>query len=805
MAVPKTIVLLADGTGNSSGALFRTNVWRLYQAIDQGPPSGGERQQIAYYHDGVGTSAFKPLAILGGAFGWGLKRNVLDLYTFLCRNYAPGDQIYAFGFSRGSFTIRLLTGLIVREGLLTETANTSSGAAPGAMRRLSERELSYLTRDAYRAYRRESFRHQEGVLGPVRSLRNGLRVVRDGLVRAWRALLRQLSYAAIAKAQTRVAFVGVWDTVAAYGLPLDELTHGIDKWVWPLSMPNYELSDRVDCARHALSLDDERNAFHPLLWDELHEQKLIAGKIPGKGKVAADRLRQVWFAGMHSDVGGGYPDDSLAQVPLDWMMTEAEAKGLRYHRETVDDIRRAANPCGPIHDSRRGLAGYYRYQPRKISAWLVDPLTGRPSDPGTLIMRNPRLDKGLLTAVHVHRSVQTRIARSADGYAPIVLPDTFAYVGKTGDAATAPEHLPAEAGRNLVWNLVWRKRIYYFATLAASLFLFALPFWQAHRPPPACTGPQCVLSPIIAAAGALLPGFAGWWIDAFALMPGTVVATIVVLSFILLRSASLQRRITGRMGALWRQSALQPGFLDPIVQGLRNSSGYQQGLRFLKWRALPTAFGFLVLALLAAVIVVPLDLVYERIRLVRDDPFCGGKYSGTAPPVRAGGDNDKVGAFATKDPCWATGRTVNRGERYRITLTVTDPWLDDTIPATPLGFGSDKFSGVKGYLFAPWRRSITGRWFQPFVAVLSKTELRSDPLEFKHTDVAAPTYVADFTPSYDGELFLYVNDALVRRTFVTERFLKDRLDRPGVYTFYNNNGGAAEVTIRRLPKEEPRR
>jgi len=61
-------------------------------------------EQVACYDDGVGTSSFKLLAILGGAFGWGLKRNVIHLYKFLCRNYAPDSQIYAFGFSRGAFT-----------------------------------------------------------------------------------------------------------------------------------------------------------------------------------------------------------------------------------------------------------------------------------------------------------------------------------------------------------------------------------------------------------------------------------------------------------------------------------------------------------------------------------------------------------------------------------------------------------------------------------------------------------------------------------------------------------------------------
>src|SRR5215204_6352641 len=116
--IGKAIVLFSDGTGNSSAKLFKTNVWRLYEAVDLGPPAEGKRPQISYYDDGVGTSSFKPLAALGGAFGWGLKRNVLDIYRYVCRNYQDGDDIYAFGFSRGAFTARLVIALIAAEGLV---------------------------------------------------------------------------------------------------------------------------------------------------------------------------------------------------------------------------------------------------------------------------------------------------------------------------------------------------------------------------------------------------------------------------------------------------------------------------------------------------------------------------------------------------------------------------------------------------------------------------------------------------------------------------------------------------------------
>ncbi|MGA7487280.1 MAG: DUF2235 domain-containing protein, partial [Xanthobacteraceae bacterium] len=132
------IILLSDGTGNAASKVWRTNVWRLFESLDL-----TQSDQVAFYDDGVGTSSFKPMAILGGAFGWGLKRNVIDLYKFVCRNYrSDEDDIFGFGFSRGAFTIRIVAGLIIDQGLVPYT---------------SEAELDRRARDAYRAFRRENF------------------------------------------------------------------------------------------------------------------------------------------------------------------------------------------------------------------------------------------------------------------------------------------------------------------------------------------------------------------------------------------------------------------------------------------------------------------------------------------------------------------------------------------------------------------------------------------------------------------------------------------------------------------------
>lgn len=335
---PKAILLFSDGTGNSSAKLFKTNVWRMYEAVELGPASPGDQIQIAYYDNGVGTSGFRPVALLGGIFGWGLKRNVLRIYAFLCRNYREGDKIYAFGFSRGAFTIRILVALIARQGILTNQKDS---------------DLAYLVHDAYRDYCRENFPRRW-----PKFLAHGIRAVRDAYISLKRRVRDQVRYRQTKRLYEDIEFVGVWDTVAAYGGPFAELTRGFDDWVWPLSMPNYRLSARVRRARHALSLDDERDAFWPLLWDEHLEWEQVRdggeffyqdpdGSLKsGTRPVSGNRLRQVWFAGVHSDVGGGYPDESLSYTSLTWMMDELKGD-LRFIPQFVERAAALANPLGP--------------------------------------------------------------------------------------------------------------------------------------------------------------------------------------------------------------------------------------------------------------------------------------------------------------------------------------------------------------------------------------------------------------------------------------------------------------------------
>jgi uncharacterized protein (DUF2235 family) len=213
----KRIILLSDGTGNSASKVWKSNVWRVFESLDL-----RASEQVAFYDDGVGTSSFKPLAILGGVFGWGLKRNVLDIYKFLCLNYEKGDQIFAFGFSRGAFTIRVLIGLVLSQKLVT-----------GA----TDAEVYRNAKMAYRAYRRENFH-------TILRIESLFRFMRDAVLYLFGARYDKDKNTEVKE----IEFLGLWDTVAAYGLPVDEMARGVSQWIWPLELPNRKFDTRIQRA-----------------------------------------------------------------------------------------------------------------------------------------------------------------------------------------------------------------------------------------------------------------------------------------------------------------------------------------------------------------------------------------------------------------------------------------------------------------------------------------------------------------------------------------------------------------------------
>ena len=378
----KRLVLFSDGTGNSSAKAEKTNIWRLFEALDQ-----ATFDQLAKYDDGVGTSANKYLAALGGAFGYGLKRNVIDLYKFVCRNYDgdADDRIYGFGFSRGAFTIRVVAALIATQGLVKGR---------------SESELHAMALTAYRQYRIERFKSYSPLVIAGRWLRDHVLMPASGIALRKHRQTRK-------PGSVLIEFLGLWDTVGAYGMPIDELKWGFDKLIWPMVAVDRHLSPVIRHCSHALALDEQRQTFTPTLFDESFEAAEVKA-----GRVASGRLTQVWFCGVHSNVGGGYPEDKLSLVTLDWIASQAVAAGLRFDQATLAESSVERSGYARIYDSRAGVAAYYRYRPRSTEMG--------------------RYPSGEAIRPIVHGSVIMRMAKGSDAYAPIALPAEFDVLAPDG-------------------------------------------------------------------------------------------------------------------------------------------------------------------------------------------------------------------------------------------------------------------------------------------------------------------------------------------------------------------------------------
>jgi uncharacterized protein (DUF2235 family) len=316
----KNIVVFSDGTGKEGGRAHNTNVYKLFNMVED-----RTEQQIAFYDRGLGTGWRK---ITGNVAGMGISKNIRECYQFIFENYCAGDRVFLFGFSRGATTVRSLSSLIHLFGILPKSR-------PELIKR------------AYKIYK------------------IGKRAKRDE--RAADFVSRHHTM------WCRIKFLGVWDTVAALGIPLKPLDVLVDKI--PLFRHKFQdlrLSDSVQHARHALAIDDERLTFHPTLWDELTECQR-------KRQVT---MKQVWFCGMHTDVGGGYREQELSDIPLIWMMTEAKEHGLRIYPK--HKVMLAPDPNGVMHDSRGGaLTRFYR---RRVRSWDFRK-RGRPTLHESIVMR----------------------------------------------------------------------------------------------------------------------------------------------------------------------------------------------------------------------------------------------------------------------------------------------------------------------------------------------------------------------------------------------------------------------------------
>jgi hypothetical protein len=738
----KRIVVLSDGTGNSSAAVWRTNVWRTFEALDL-----SNSDQVAFYDDGVGTSSFKPLALLGGAFGIGLKRNVIDIYKFVCRNYRnDDDEIYGFGFSRGAFTIRVVTGLILDQGLVQAS---------------NEIDLDRLARAAFNDYRRRRYHtvwwdlfHRDREISPPTAAANNRSV-------------------------SKIRFLGLWDTVAAYGLPVDEMTRGVDKWIWPLELPSRVLSPRVERACHALALDDERTTFHPVLWDEGQEPTNDPGQIR---LISDERISQVWFSGVHSNVGGGYPDDSLARIPQYWIMREAQKCGLRFKTAPKADPDSLVNTSvardkdGRLYDSRRGLGGYYRYGPRNLVELCHDRFSDNPGDQVDI-----RLPK-------IHESVFRRIQNNAHPCAPLGIPADYEVVTDAGEILPAkanPYETPLQSGARAktqegVWNTVWQRRVVYFSTVIATTALVVFPLLKSLPASDEYASPVRWISDLIRLLSSFLPSVADPWVNGYARSPITFVVLATIAGGLTWLGARFASRIKSDMGSLWRNTVVGghavTGSYDNWIFRLRTNPAYVATKQFWKLHFGP---GLSVIFFLYAGVMLLNHLAY----IVLDD--AGFACSEGNNPTRMVRSERRTLVFDTSSVCSATGILLENGGRYAITIKAKEAsWYDRDIPTSPAGFYSLDAPSLwqKGLMIlaVPMRRELIRPWFR----IVARTGSAGGEESFLDPDPKDHSIDEVLHATRDGELFLFVNDAVI--------------GVPGLAgIFYTNNIGTADVTITR--------
>lgn len=506
----KNLVILSDGTGNSAAKANKTNVWRLYQALETTDPT----RQVVMYDDGVGSQSDTRWAAICGAFGFGLQRNVTEMYEFVCRNYRPGDRIYLFGFSRGAFTVRLLAGLMLKRGVLKVPT------------RISHKALNRRARFELKQFRKT---YNEAFLSTIFS--------------KWIYGDDDRDYEKWAD-PPGVKFLGVWDTVDAYGLPIDEMAILWNRFISQLRFDDQNLHYKVERACQALSIGDERLTFHPLVWNE----DLKVGSFDPE--TSPTDIRQVWFSGAHADVGGGYPEPELALVSLDWMIMQAtdgaDHDGLRFVNSELNAIREQANPHGKQHNSRKGVKALYRYKPRYIERLSNDP------DGAQVLVSTPK----------IHQSVFERIERDVVPYAPFVLPENYEIV--TTDGSPPPDYafdnerkdrfIRQERARDAVF---WGRSVYnsFLIALAAFVILPLCLHVPEGRPP---AWYDRYVGWAIDGLNMLLPGIVETWLTSLRAHPEVFLGFVGIFVLLFFLSRYWGDRIRGLANAAWIRSGPPP-------------------------------------------------------------------------------------------------------------------------------------------------------------------------------------------------------------------------------------------------------
>ena len=413
----KNILIFSDGTGQAGGYMpdeARSNVYKLFRATRVCPDTCIDpKLQIAFYDGGLGSRASgegirlkwwrRLYNLLGKATGLGITQNIIDCYAAIIRVWQPGDRIYLFGFSRGAYTVRCVAGVLKHCGVPTAISGGKGQALP------LQRDMKSARRIAAEAVK-HVYQHGSSIKGdPYHE------------ARAQRAVEFRMKYFAGDSRVSNTApyFIGAWDTIAtlgagtgglaAWALIYAGLSLGIayaltlvfDWLFWPallgvglglpaaiyavgcvryggwVSLARYRMAFydtrlhyAVRYARHALSIDENREKFDCILWHDGNELRhMVADRVRD-----VPRVKQVWFAGNHSDIGGSYPETEsrLSDISLAWMVEEAMS--LPQPICIDHSVLNVYPDCaGPQHDERKAFLSVCPGWLTRFGGWLVGP------------------------------------------------------------------------------------------------------------------------------------------------------------------------------------------------------------------------------------------------------------------------------------------------------------------------------------------------------------------------------------------------------------------------------------------------
>ena len=372
----KNLVVCCDGTNNEFGE-NNTNVVRLLSLALK-----HDERQIVFYEPGLGTfpapGTWTPLTrwitkTMGSAFGYGLSHNLAVCYDFLVENYAPGDRIYLFGFSRGAYTARALAALVHVCGLM-RTKN----------RNLVPYVIKLFESEATKAKKR----NDKAEKAQGKKLPLSLPVCSE--------------FKRVFSDSPPIHFVGVWDTVSSVGTIFD-----------PYHLPHTRWNPSVKTVRHAISIDEKRKFFRANLWSSTTRDTDV---------------KQVWFAGVHADIGGGYreSESGLAKITLEWMLEEAKAAHLliddtqlpTVFPTTPDSPLAAPSAIARIHNElEKFFWKVLQWVPRRY--WMRDATSGNYVRHWNF---SPKaMPRFIANNSDIHPSVHERIQKLTE-YRPVNLP-----------------------------------------------------------------------------------------------------------------------------------------------------------------------------------------------------------------------------------------------------------------------------------------------------------------------------------------------------------------------------------------------